>query len=398
MQVSTVLLKRAVSRIQSGVLAKWPKEALQCVKLSLNGSLAIGATDLDSVTLERVKALEPNPSLQEICVNAKMLKQAIAGCKSDFTDITVADGVLAIGEYSTILAGCENDNFPTLNFGQRGKQLSELAISASKLASMLGYCQPACDTESTRYALAGVCLEVCTDRSLRAIATDARRLHAVGNLETDCNYHAIIPYAICSRLVAMAKYADNVAIRYFSGALVTDAKTGDQTWLDETVYAGFTFYKNDEIVGVLETRVLEGRYPNWKQVVPRNTTMVLQFDTSDFSALLGRACELGKPANAKDERTADGVFSSSNDVLTLTANQPDRGNVEGSIDCVTKLEGCWADRLDCNYVRDALKVGRVCGVSKSDGSSVLFSLFNDGLDFTAVIGTLKAPKPKPVKE
>jgi DNA polymerase III sliding clamp (beta) subunit (PCNA family) len=128
-------------------------------------------------------------------------------------------------------------------YDERTAPLSRVGwdFTADRLCQALSWCAMATDTEATRYALGGVCWD-----GIHLVATDGRRMHVVRLGE---NYHdgsAIIPVRFVQAVCGLVKLFkdDIVSIR------ITD---------NEIVACGDVWQ--------LCSRLVEGRFPNWRQIV-----------------------------------------------------------------------------------------------------------------------------------
>lgn len=116
-------------------------------------------------------------------------------------------------------------------------------LSAST-ARKLVWVAKAADAESTRYALGGVSFD-----GQFAISTDGRRLHAI-LLSNDLgeSNNRLVPSAAIELLAKCCK-----------------PLTGKDSFFVEFAYNTVKFYGPG---WVLFSRLIEGRFPNWKQVIP----------------------------------------------------------------------------------------------------------------------------------
>lgn len=117
---------------------------------------------------------------------------------------------------------------------------------ASELCGKLEYCSLAMDSEYTRYALGGVNWE---DSHL--VATDGRRMHFVSiglceDIHTQDKRARIITKRTIDTLSSLCKqFGDDIVKVYFNQSCI--------------VVSGLHW--------CLESRLVEGRFPNWRQVI-----------------------------------------------------------------------------------------------------------------------------------
>ncbi len=138
----------------------------------------------------------------------------------------------------------EPASYPTFS---RVDSVHKIRLPAKLLKAALKLTMYAVDLESTRYALGGVKLEVA-DSELHFVATDGRRLATfkVDLPDSSKSPDCIIPNKACK------------SIHDFCGsegdAILSIGNSDVQVELDGGV--------------VVSSRLVEGRYPNWKTVIP----------------------------------------------------------------------------------------------------------------------------------
>lgn len=188
------------------------------------------------------------------------------------------------------------------------------------------------DTESSRYALGGVLLEVA-DGTLHAVATDGRRLHHVSEPTPVSNRSAIVTRNAMETIAAAA--VGEVSISRTAAEIV--ARCGEVT-----------------IVG----RLVEGRFPTWRDVLPAKAGTPCRF-------VVGALLSAVRQAAIVTTEHSKGVRVKVGDAITLEAKSSEFG--ESRVRCdlaeATKL---WLEtRLDPQFV------GLVLGVLPVDAVAEL---------------------------
>jgi len=139
---------------------------------------------------------------------------------------------------------------------------------ATELCNALAWSSLATDTESTRYALGGV----CWDESY-LVGTDGRRMHIVRigacQVENQSTYATwnIIPSRAVGAIVALAK-------------LFRDDILSVQIDRDNIIVCGDVWR--------FTSRLVEGRFPNWRQIVSEDS-FLNQLDTMQTEHIRERA-------------------------------------------------------------------------------------------------------------
>ena len=100
--------------------------------------------------------------------------------------------------------------------------------------------------------------------------------------------------------------------------------------------------------GEMLVRAIEGTFPNWNQVIPKNNPVKITFKTSDFLQNMEGALPLTHDSNT--------VTLKVNGSMIIETNSPDRGNYKWHIPCKTIGKKGEVDiRFNAKYLIDALK-------------------------------------------
>ncbi|MDD3470931.1 MAG: DNA polymerase III subunit beta [Thermoguttaceae bacterium] len=233
---------------------KSPKPILQSVKLALRDQKAVLlATDLEigiCVELSGVTVEEAGEVMLPVGRFGPLLRECTADTICIETEGTQAR--VSYGANNWLLSSGDPDEFPEIAQFQEANYLKMPVRFFRELIKRTVF---ATDTESGRYALGGVLFEL-DDQKFHGVATDGRRLARqdgpvqwVGEPQTISN--TIVP----SRSL-------QVLDRSF-------------TDLDEEVHLAIR--ANDLLIQTgrvtMYTRLLEGRFPRWRDIFPDDTTL-----------------------------------------------------------------------------------------------------------------------------
>jgi DNA polymerase-3 subunit beta len=286
-------LMTAFSLAASIAPARSPKEILQNVKVTASGGkLTLTATDMEvGIRLDVEEGVEietEGTALLPVQRTMAILRESNDETLRFETDDS---GVRVSGSRSKFkLPGANPDEFPTV----AGFDEEKYHVVPTRLfREMVKRTVFATDAESSRYALGGVLLEM-EDNSVIAVGTDGRRLarmegtgEAVGGHQTT-GTSTIVPTR---------------AIQLMERAL--DDK-------DETVDVAAR--ANDLLLrtprAVIYSRLVEGRYPNWRQVFPQRENAI-QLDMTVgplFAALRQAAIVTDHESRGIDFTFADGTL------------------------------------------------------------------------------------------
>ncbi|MEQ8847203.1 DNA polymerase III subunit beta [Botrimarina sp.] len=251
-----------------------PKPILQNVKLDVadGGAATLSATDLEVSIRREVEGVEaeaPGSVLLPVVRFGAILRES-----SDTTFRIETDGskTLVRGERSRFNLPSENPGeFPSVAafdadaYYQAPTRLLKEMIRRTIFAT---------DNESSRYALGGVKLEVTDEGRLIAVGTDGRRLAKMeGAIE---------------RVGDAPPVGDATIVPTRSLQLI------DRTLVDEEAPTRLAVRANDAVfatpTATLSTRLLEGRYPRWRDVVPtRSESAKVELTVGPFFAAVRQA-------------------------------------------------------------------------------------------------------------
>jgi DNA polymerase-3 subunit beta len=214
---------------------------------------------------------------------------------------------LRAGRYSTSLVALGVDEFPKLDAGKLSHSFN---LSAVDLRGLIDRTKFAISTEETRYYLNGIFLHAAESENgpvLRAVATDGHRLARVE--EALPAGASGMPGVIVPRKTVneLRKLLDEVS--------------GDiEIALSETRIQ-FT-------IGTmrLTSKLIDGTFPDYDRVIPRNNDKILRVDQKDFAAAVARVSAISS------ERHRPVKLSLARDLLVISAASPEQGTASEELD------------------------------------------------------------------
>ncbi len=315
-------LQRGLGRIQSivekrntmPILANVLIDAKQVKK---KGVLELAATDLEvGIRSEQEAEVETAGS---VTVSAKKLYEIVRELPDETVSIEASDDAyltIRCARAKFTLAGNAAGEYPTLPSASPG---STAVVQAVVLSQMIERTMYAASSDETRYNLNGVFVERLDSGKLRMVATDGHRLGYVdrelGDGLDSLEKGVIIPR---KGLAELKKLVDE----------------------DDADEIEIGFEGNNGLVrksGVtLVMRLIEGEFPNYRQVIPKEAKhhLVLPTDT------LGHA--LRRVALLSSERSRAVKLELGGGLLKLSSNNPDLGEA--------------SEELDVDYVGDELSI------------------------------------------
>lgn len=310
-----------------------PKEILQNVKVTASGDkLTLVATDMEvGIRLELVDGVEIETEGTALLPVQKTMAILRESNDESLTIETDEAGIRVAGSRSKFrLPGNNPDEFPTVVGFEEDKYH---VVSTRLFREMVKRTVFATDPESSRYALGGVLLEM-EESQVTAVGTDGRRLakmegtgESVGGHQTNGMTTIVPTRAIQLMERAVSEKEDTV-----------DVAARNNDLLIRTSRA------------VIYSRLVEGRYPNWRQVLPKRSDAV-QLDIAVgplFAALRQAAIVTDQESRGIDFTFADGT-------LKLEASTAEIG--ESQVELPVAYDGeAITLTMDHRYVADFCKV------------------------------------------
>ncbi|MDD5613587.1 MAG: DNA polymerase III subunit beta, partial [Candidatus Omnitrophica bacterium] len=175
-------------------------------------------------------------------------------------------GVIIRGEKCYFkLLGFSPEEYPDIPKTE-GKKLK---TETKTIATMIAKTCFACSHEETRYVLSGILFDFNNNR-LRLVASDGRRLSlAEEPIQTAWEGKYIVPHkAVTELLKTLEKDTDVLTISL-------SEKNNQIAFL----------FQNTELI----TRLIEGDFPNYEEVIPKESKNKLAVNTTDFYQAIKRA-------------------------------------------------------------------------------------------------------------
>ena len=305
---STSLLKQL--QAISGVLAN--NSSLPILEDFLfeieEGQIKVFASDLDNTISTIMKAEASDPG--RIAIPAKMLLDSLKSFPDQPLTFLINDENFGIeissgyGKYK--LTGHDPEEFPML---PEIEDASSFEVDSSTLFSGINKTIFATGNDDLRPVMSGVFMQVGTYH-ITMVATDSHRLVRYRRNDVKASEDAsfILPKKPLNMLKNLLGYFDgNVGIKF-------NAKN-----------ASFTF---DNII--LICRLIEGRYPNYEAVIPKENPFELTMSRQDLMNSIRRVAIFSSKSTNQVKLSIHGSE------LQLTAEDPDYANSA-------------AERLTCQY-------------------------------------------------
>jgi DNA polymerase III subunit beta len=267
-----------------------------------DGKIDLRATDLDIEVTESVPAMVQTAGATTVPAHTlyEIVRKLADGAEVRLE--TEGEQMLITSGRSRFHLSCLSpDSFPDLKSGSFTHSFS---LPAGTLRELIERTQFAISNEETRYYLNGIyvhTLEVGKAQVLRAVATDG---HRMARAETDAPAGAlgmpgiIIPKKTVGEVLKLLEAAEGEV-----GVEVSDTKIR------------FTL---DGLV--LLSKLIEGTFPDYDRVTPKNNDKTLSVDRSSFATAVDRVSTIASDRGGKAVKLA---IADGN--LELSVTNPDHG-------------------------------------------------------------------------
>jgi DNA polymerase III subunit beta len=272
-----------------------------------NGRLEFTATDLDVTISCGVEAKITQPGATTVPV--KKLFGIVRELPNLDIEIEVDDKNLCSihsGASDYKIHGLSADEFPPLPVFKEEKKV---VLPQETVKGMMKKTSFAASTDESRYVLNGIYISL-KDHKMTMVATDGRRLALVDedvDVSEASQGEFIVPTKAVNELNRLLLDKGEVEIRYAENQ------------------ASFTL-KDDKGSSVLiVTKLIEGNYPNYRQVIPAETKERVALGREEFLHALRRAEIM------TSEKSNSVKMSFGKNRLEITANSPEVGEAKESL-------------------------------------------------------------------
>jgi DNA polymerase III subunit beta len=309
--VDRATLLKALAHVQSVVEKRNTIPILANLMLSVqNGRLSLTATDMEIAVVEEVAATTsrdgattaPAATLYEI------VRRLPEGAEIEL-DQQGGDAPLKLrsGRYTTSLTVLPTEDFPAMTAGNLPHHF---ALPATALRALIDRTRFAISMEETRYYLNGIYLHAAESdgaKVLRAVATDGHRLARVEEPLPDGA--AGMPGVIVPRKTVLELRK-----------LIEESTEAVEIALSDT--------RIQFRVGpvTLTSKLIDGTFPEYERVIPRDNDKVLRVGKRDFSEAVARVAAISS------ERSRPVKLSLARDLLVLSAVSPEQGTASEELD------------------------------------------------------------------
>ena len=297
-------LQQALSYCQGVIEKRSTLEILSNVLMDVNNSsLTITATDLDLIfihQLKNIEVIEDGKTTTRSSLMYDIVRKFSSGKKINIS-LSDSNKLQLESEKSIFNLNCINSSeFPLTDENFRD---NEFIIKSKSLLKLMNKCKFSVSNDETRHYLSGIYFhqtEVNEKNYLTAVATDSHRMSiSKVRLDQKINFDPIIlPKKTIFQLV-------NLLDNYDGDVKISNVKSKIKFELKNSV---------------LISKLIDGKFPNYIQVIPKNNQKKLEVDLKLFLGSVDRVASV-----SLDKK--DGVkFNLNKDNLNLTVNNTNSGD------------------------------------------------------------------------
>jgi DNA polymerase-3 subunit beta len=306
--ISKEQIINGLQAVQNVVSNRTTLPILSNVLLRAEGDkLELTATDLDVTIACSVEAKVKKPGASTVPV--KKLFGIVRELGNSEIDLEVDDkNVCSIRSGASFykINGLSADEFPPM---PKFKEDKKVVLPQETVKGMMKKTSFAISTDESRYVLNGIFISL-KDHKMTMVATDGRRLALVDE-EVDVSEKSqgefIAPAKAVNELNRLLQEKGEVEIRY----------TDNQ--------ASFTLKDEKNGSVLIVSKLIEGNYPNYRQVIPSEVKERISLVREEFLHALRRA----EIMTSDKSNSVKLTFGKNN--LAITANSPEVGEARESI-------------------------------------------------------------------
>ncbi len=310
---------KALNHVQSVVERRNTIPILSNVMVQAKGNdVKLTATDLDIEIVESVAAevLQAGAATMPAHMLYDIVRKLPDGAQLELNQAGDKGRVsILAGRSRFALQSLPPEDYPDLSSGEFGNIFT---LASAELRFLIERTRFAISTEETRYYLNGIYFHDVGGKHLRAVATDGHRL-AQSQMALPAGAAGmpgiIVPRKTVLELVKLLE--------------------GDDGEVEVSISSQKIRFSAGKLV--LTSKLIDGTFPDYERVIPRNNDKILEADTKQFSEAVDRVSTISF------EKSRAVKLSLSAGKLSMVVNNPDSGSAE--------------EEIHVSYDRDAMEIG-----------------------------------------
>lgn len=308
LSISKEQIINGLQAVQNIVSTRTTLPILSNVLLRANdGHLELTATDLDVTIASKVEAKVIRTGAATVPV------KKLFGIVRELTNLELEIEVdeknvcsIHSGPSDYKIHGLSADEFPPLAVFKEDKKV---VLPQETVKGMMKKTSFAASTDESRYVLNGIYISL-RDHKMTMVATDGRRLALVDedlDVSETSQGEFIVPSKAVNELNRLLMDKGEVEIRYAENQ------------------ASFTLKDEKAAPVLIVTKLIEGNYPNYRQVIPAETKERVSLVREEFLHALRRAEIM------TSEKSNSVKMNFNKNRLEITANSPEVGEAKESL-------------------------------------------------------------------
>lgn len=357
-------LARALSATSRVATSKAGLPILSNILLRTEGNrLLIAATNLEIATTYYIGAKVIKQG--SITLPARLVTEFVNSLPRGTVDLTVKSThmTIASGNYTSVVNGVDADEFPELPQIDDTKATT-YDIATATLKQAVNQTIITTSSDSTRPVLTGIYWHT-VDSNLYLAATDGYRLSERKLTETTSDITAIVPNSSMQEVLRT---------------------------LNDTIDTVEVLFDDTQVrfrIGEAEitSRLIDGNYPDYRQLIPKKSETNVEIDTADFARTVKIASLFARESGGSVTLNAD------NEQQQLSIHSIASELGENTSTATAKVTNGGQITLNSKYVMDALSVldGEVIEFGFSGKlSPCIFTTKSDTHSYTHIIMPLKS--------
>jgi len=361
-------LHRGFQRVGGVVSSSIQQPLYRNVKVeAVGGGLYVSATDLEVQLTLKIADVDVQEE-GRVLVPHSRITPILAATPDEEVIMNEDDGAVAIetGGSSFRILGEDPTDFPdTPALPSKGV----VEVDPEVLKYMIRRTVFAVAEEKGRYALNGVLIVISKDGGIEMVAADGARLAQVAKKADN-------PDGIKAEVIVMARGIDQLArLADYGKDPVRLAATENKLVAE-----------ND--AGRMASLLVEGQFPNYKEVIPRDSKIKIQLPTKELLSAVRRASYM----TTEETKVVDFVFSKGQ--LAITAESPDVGRAE--VRMPIEYDGANVQiSFNPDYLDDMLNAVERDAVKMAFTDRRSPCVLKSGLDYTYVVSPVVREEGEP---
>jgi DNA polymerase-3 subunit beta len=276
-KIKRTMLLHSLSKTTKAVSIRTPLPVLTGIKFELkNDTLILTGSDSDITIQTKIEKNEDLKIYEEgsVVLSAKYILEIVRKMNSEYIDIEMIDGLLttirgANSEFN--LNGTDALDYPRIDLSKSG---THFLLNAIVLKEIISQTKFAASDKETKPILTGINFKV-RDGFLECVATDSYRLaKKIVSIEEEISFNITIPQ----------KSLDEIS-KIIEKDTMIDVYVSDRKVL-------FVFDTN-----IIQTRLIDGTYPDTSRLIPSEETYKLEVNSTDLLQAIDRVSLLSNEQN-----------------------------------------------------------------------------------------------------